>query len=147
MSIETPKTKSSKNAPQLTPPLAYYSHGRWVGDLLFIAGQGCRDPKTGREAGVLTSIQADHGKEYDIVAQTHGVFANLERVLETEGLTKADLIDVTVFLTDMADFQAMNSIWNEFFGELTPPCRTTVAVNQLPGKNFIEMKAIAARAR
>lgn len=148
MAVDQPapiSTNSQAHHPSLTSPLAHYSHGRWVGNLLFMAGQGCRDPATGHEVGLLSSASMSHPKSYDIAAQTHGVLANLERVLRQEGLTKNHLVDVTVFLTDMGDFQTMNAIWNEFFAGITPPCRTTVAVAQLPGKNFIEMKAIAAR--
>jgi enamine deaminase RidA (YjgF/YER057c/UK114 family) len=45
----------------------------------------------------------------------------------------------------MRDFEAMNEVWNAFFSECAPPTRTTVAVRALPGHNFVEMKAVAAR--
>lgn len=128
---------------QLTRPMAQYSHARRVGDLLFVAGQGCRHPVTDTYAGVTRDAQ---GKvvAHDIKAQTAGVLENLERVLQANGLGRHHVVDVTVFLTDMAEFSGMNEVWNHFFAEGTPPSRTTVAVKQLPGDNFVEMKAIAA---
>ncbi len=133
---------SSKSS-ELTRPLARYSHARRVGSLLFIAGQGARDPGTDLEAGV-TIDAAGKVTSYDIAVQTQAVLVNVERALAPYGLTRTDIVDVQVFLTDMADFAAMNAVWNDFFAHGEPPTRTTVAVKTLPGKNFVEMKAIAA---
>ncbi|MCX6108329.1 MAG: RidA family protein [Proteobacteria bacterium] len=126
----------------LTAPLAKYTHSRRVGSLLFIAGQGCRDPGTNSYAGVERDA---HGivVRHDIATQAAAVLHNIERVLHSHGLHRGHLVDVTVFLTDMAEFEVMNKVWNEFFREFAPPTRTTVAVTRLPGDNFIEMKAIA----
>jgi 2-aminomuconate deaminase len=128
---------------ELTRPLARYSHARRVGNLLFIAGQGARDPKTDMEAGI-TLDALGQVVAIDISIQTSAVLANVERALVDHGLTRRDIVDMQVFLTDMADFSAMNAVWNDFFDEGEPPTRTTVAVKTLPGKNFVEMKAIAA---
>ena len=133
---------SSKSS-ELTRPLARYSHARRVGSLLFVAGQGARDPATDREAGVTLDAQGQV-VSYDITVQTQAVLTNVERALTSFGLTRRDIVDVQVFLSDMADFKAMNAVWNDFFAEGEPPTRTTVAVKTLPGKNFVEMKAIAA---
>ncbi len=122
--------------------MAQYSHARRVGDLLFVAGQGCRHPETDAYVGV-TRDAAGKVIAHDIQAQTAGVLANLERVLAANGLTRRHVVDVTVFLTDMAEFDGMNQVWNRFFAEVPPPARTTVAVRALPGDNFVEMKAIA----
>ena len=146
MTTDNDHQTAASPSPALTSPLARYVHSCWVGDLLFVAGQGCRDPETGLEVGILSDASASVSKIYDIDAQTRGVFSNIERVLAKEGLTKEHLVDVTVFLCDMDDFAAMNAVWNEFFATVATPCRTTVAVRQLPGKNFVEMKAIAARS-
>jgi 2-aminomuconate deaminase len=128
----------------LTKALARYSHARRVGQLLFLAGQGARDPSTNREAGVVVN-EAGEVLSRDISVQTRAVFANVERALLSHGLCRKDIVDVQVFLVDMEDFAVMNTVWNDFFAECEPaPTRTTVAVRQLPGKNFIEMKAIAA---
>lgn len=130
-------------SPGLTKPLARYVHVRKAGGLMFIAGQGCRDPETDSYPG-LTRNAAGGVTAHDITAQTRGVLANIERVLKSEGLDRADIVDVNVFLTDMDEFPAMNAVWNEFFAETPPPTRTTVAVKALPGLNFVEMKVIAA---
>lgn len=127
----------------LTKPLAQYSHARRVGDLLFVAGQGCRDPETNAYAGV-TRDASGKVTAHDIEKQTAGVLANIERVLQANNLTRRHIVDVQVFLTDMVDFPGMNKVWNQFFAEGTPPTRTTVAVRQLPGDNFVEMKTVAA---
>jgi len=130
----------------LTKPLANYPHLRQVGDLYFLAGQGCRDPETNTCVGLKRHPADDKIIGYDIKEQTAGVLANIERALATAGLARGDLVDVTVFLTDMKDFSAMNEIWDQFFSAcLAPPTRTTVAVKDLPGDNFIEMKALACK--
>lgn len=128
---------------QLTTSLAHYRHAKKVNDLLFLAGQGCREPSTNQCVG-LTRNPDGTIKSYDLVLQTKGVFKNIERVLSAFQLERQHLVDVTVFLTDMKDFDQMNNVWNEFFANCEPPARTTVAVKQLPGENFIEMKATAA---
>ena len=131
---------------KLARPLAAYSHTRTVGSLVFIAGQGCRDPETNIWAGVEFGPDGK-ATRIDFEAQVRGVFRNVERALASAGLGKSDLVDIQVFLTDMnAQFQVMNHVWNEFFADVSaPPTRTTVAVRELPGLNLIEMKPIAAR--
>ncbi len=130
----------------LTKPFAAYPHTRRVGDLVFLAGQGCRDPET--DSYPATEISPDgEVLSYDITAQTQGVLRNVERALKSEGLTREHLVDVTVFLTDMNDFAGMNAVWNEWFGGGDGPTRTTVAVSKLPGHNQVEMKAIASTRR
>lgn len=127
----------------LTKPLASYVHTRRVGSLIFVAGQGCRDPQTNGYVGL--SLNADGSvASYDIKAQALGVLTNIERALRSEGCDRSHIVDVNVFLTDMKDFAAMNEVWNQFFEGQGTPTRTTVAVKQLPGLNFVEMKAIAA---
>lgn len=137
-------SKTTPPAAGLTKPLAAYSHARKVGQLLFLAGQGCRDAKTNAYAGL--SLKADGSVDrYDIEAQARAVLANIESVLKANALDRAALVDVQVFLADMNDFAGMNAVWNDFFREVpVPPTRTTVAVKALPGLNFIEMKAVAA---
>lgn len=127
----------------LTKAFATYAHTRKAGGLVFLAGQGCREPATDQCTG-LTRDSSGNITSYDIKAQTTGVLKNIERALAHEGLDRSHLVDVTVFLTDMQDFEPMNQIWNNFFAESRAPTRTTVAVSKLPGDNFIEMKAIAA---
>ncbi len=128
----------------LTQPLARYSHTRRVGNLVFVAGQGCRDAKTNTYRGV----KYDTGgaiASYDISEQTRGVLGNIEAALQTIGLSRRNIIDIQVFLADMRDFAAMNTVWNEFFADAQiPPTRTTVQVAKLPGDNFVEMKTVAS---
>ncbi len=138
----------SKGRKQINPEsrapkaLGSYSHAVQVGGLVFVAGQGCRDAKTGVEAGI--TLDAD-GKviAYDIEVQTRGVLNNLASVLAAAGLSLSDVIDATVFLKSMDDFDKYNKIWAEHFTSSCPPARTTVAVADLPGRNYIEIKAIA----
>jgi 2-aminomuconate deaminase len=142
--MSDPTSVSKKQAATLTSPLARYSHARRVGPLLFIAGQGCRDARTNAYAGLTMDGQGQVAS-YDIRAQTAGVLANIEAVLAAKGLDRRALVDINVFLTDMSDFAGMNEVWNAFFADVpVPPTRTTVAVKQLPGLNFVEMKATAS---
>ena len=123
-------------------PLGNYSHAMKAGPLLFVSGQGARDPHTGVEAGI--TCDAD-GKvtAYDIEVQTRAVIANLQTVLKAAGLTLEDVVDVSVFLADMKDFPKYNKVYSEYFSFAGPPARTTVQAAALPGKNFIEIKAVA----
>jgi enamine deaminase RidA (YjgF/YER057c/UK114 family) len=128
----------------LTQPLARYAHQREAGGLVFLAGQGCRDPETNAYAG-LTLAPDGTVLAYDIRKQAAAVLANIDRALRAVGLGREHIVDVNVFLCDMRDFEGMNEVWNVFFSECDPPTRTTVAVRALPGQNFVEMKAVAAR--
>ena len=86
---------------------------------------------------------------YDIVAQCHSVFANVRAVLEASGAHWEDLVDVTVYLTDMArDFAAYNAVWAEHFPDVeTAPCRTTLGITALPTPIAIELKCVATLRR
>jgi 2-aminomuconate deaminase len=125
--------------------VGHYPHARRVGDLLFLSGIGPRDPAGN---GIPGNVQDAEGRliAYDIEAQTRAVFANVRAVLEASGARWEDLIDVTVFLTDMArDFKAYNAIWAEYFPDpAAAPCRTTVGITSLPTPIAIELKCIAA---
>ena len=81
-----------------------------------------------------------------IFAQCHSVFANVRAVLEASGAGWNDLVDVTVYLTDMArDFKAYNTVWAEYFPDPAhAPCRTTLGITALPTPIAIELKCIAA---
>lgn len=113
-----------------------------AGNLLFLSGQGCRDPQTGIEAG-LTLDESGNILAYDIEAQTRGCIVNMQNVLRAAGLELTDLVDVTVFLADMKDFSRYNKVYSEFFSFTDPPARTTIQAAALPGRNYIEIKAIA----
>lgn len=122
-----------------------YPHARRVGDLLFLSGIGPRDPATN---GVPGNVVDAEGRlvAYDIVAQCHSVFANVRAVLEASGARWEDLVDVTVYLTDMGrDFAAYNAVWAEYFPDVdTAPCRTTLGIIALPTPIAIELKCVAA---
>ncbi|WP_255682017.1 RidA family protein [Luteimonas sp. BDR2-5] len=130
------------------PPVGSYPHARRVGELLLLSGIGPRDPATGTVPGNVAD--ADGALiAYDIVAQTRAVFANVRAVLEASGARWEDLVDVTVYLTDMAgDFAAYNAVWAEHFPDpATAPCRTTLGVTALPTPIAIELKCIATTGR
>ena len=119
-----------------------YPHARRVGNLLFLSGVGPRSPSDNSIPGNL--LDAD-GKliDHDIEAQCHQVFANVRAVLEASGARWQDLIDVTVFLTDMQrDFATYNRIYAEYFSDVQP-CRTTLGISALPTPIAIELKCIA----
>lgn len=126
-------------------PVGAYPHARRVGDLLFLSGIGPRTPGTDAIPG---NRYADDGTlvAYDIDAQTRSVFANVRAVLEASGACWEDLVDVTVYLTDMArDFRTYNAIWAEHFTDpATAPCRTTLGITALPTPIAIELKCVAA---
>lgn len=84
--------------------------------------------------------------DYDIDAQCRQVFANVRAVLEASGSRWENLVDVTVFLTDMRrDFARYNRIYAEYFGDpLSAPCRTTLGIIALPTPIAIELKCIAS---
>lgn len=123
-------------------PLGAYSHAVKAGDLLYLSGCGARDPETGKEAGVELDSQGNV-TAYDIEVQTRAVIRNISTVLEAAGCTLENLVDVSVFLADMDDFAKFNRVYAEYFSFEEPPARTTIQAARLPGKNFIEIKAIA----
>ncbi len=126
-------------------PVGAYPHARRVGNLLFLSGIGPRTPGTDAIPG--NEVDGD-GRllRYDIRLQTHSVFANVRAVLEASGARWEHLVDVTVYLTDMArDFKAYNAIWAEYFPDpATAPCRTTLGITALPTPIAIELKCVAA---
>ena len=120
-----------------------YPHARRVGNLLFLSGVGPRSPQDNSIPG---NVLDEDGKliGYDIEAQCRQVFANVRTVLEASGARWQDLVDVTVFLTDMtADFAAYNRSYAEHFTD-AQPCRTTLGITALPTPIAIELKCIAA---
>ena len=128
------------NAPR---PVGAYPHARRVGNLLFLSGLGPRVPGSNEVPG---NVHDADGKlvDYDIEAQTRQLVANLDQVLKASGATRANLVDITVFLTNMKrDFSRFNEIYAEYFSEAAP-CRTTVEINALPTPIAVEFKCVAA---
>jgi 2-aminomuconate deaminase len=123
-------------------PVGAYPHARRVGNLLFLSGIGPRDAATNAITGNVHDVDGNL-VSYDIEAQCRSVFANVRTVLEASGARWQDLIDVTVFLTDMdRDFAAYNRLYAEHFTD-AQPCRTTVGITALPTPIAIELKCIA----
>lgn len=120
-------TVFSPDAPAAVGP---YSHAVRTGGLLYLSGQTPIDPATGQ------LIDGDVG------AQTERVFANLAAVLDAAGLGLDDVVKVNVYLTDMADFAAMNAAYAKAFSEPFP-ARTTVAVAALPLGARVEIEVVA----
>lgn len=129
----------STKAPE---PVGAYPHARRAGNLLFLSGIGPRERGSHKIPGVELDVQGSI-ISYNIEAQCHSVFRNVRYVLEESGSSWENLIDVTVFLTNMkADFKTFNRIYAEYFKE-NQPARTTVEVNALPTPIAIELKCIA----
>ncbi|MFK7951723.1 MAG: RidA family protein [Ekhidna sp.] len=129
----------SDKAPE---PVGLYPHARKVGNLLFLSGVGPRERGTKKIPGVELN-EAGEIESYDIAAQCHSVFKNVRLILESSGSRWEDLIDVTVFLTNMKDdFKTYNKIYAEYFAD-NQPCRTTVEISSLPTPIGIELKCIA----
>ena len=135
------KAVKTDHAPR---PMGHYPHARRVGDLLFLSGIGPRDATTN---AILGNVHDADGNliSYDIESQTRAVFANVRAVLEASGAGLRDLVDVTVYLTDMArDFKTYNAVWAEVFPDIDgAPCRTTLGITALPTPIAIEMKCVA----
>lgn len=126
-------------------PVGAYPHARRVGDLLFLSGVGPRQPGTNAIPGNRYDTDGQL-LGYDIEAQCRQVFANVRAVLEASGAAWTELVDVTVFLTDMQrDFAAYNRLYAEHFAGVDA-CRTTVGISALPTPIAIELKCIAALA-
>ena len=132
-------TIKTENAPQ---PVAAYPHAKQRGKLLFLSGIGPRPADGGLVPGTVLD-ESGEVLSYDIAAQCHAVFANVRAVLESAGASWDDLVDITVFLTDIRrDFAIFNGIYAEYFSA-DGPCRTTVEVNRLPTPIAIELKCVA----
>ena len=129
----------SSRAPE---PVGLYPHARRVGNLLFLSGVGPRERGTKKIPGVELD-DAGEILSYDIEAQCRSVFQNVRYILEDAGASWENIVDVTVFLTNMkADFPAYNRLYAEYFAD-NRPCRTTVEVSSLPTPIAIELKVIA----
>lgn len=135
---------ASVHAASAPKPVGTYPHARRVGDLLLLSGIGPRDPESDSVPG---NVVDDAGVllRHDICAQTHAVLANVRAVLEASSARWEDLVDVTVYLTDMAaDFAGYNAVWADYFPDpSSAPCRTTLGISALPTPIAIELKCVA----
>jgi 2-aminomuconate deaminase len=130
----------SHRAPE---PVGAFPHARRAGNLLFLSGIGPRR----RGASQIPGVTLDAGGailSYDFELQCRQVFENVRTVLEDAGARWDQIVDVTVFLTDMrADFPTYNRLYAEYFAGVAA-ARTTVEVRALPTPIAIELKVIAA---
>lgn len=113
------------------PAVGPYSQAVIVQGLVFTAGQ------LGLDVTTKQLVSAD------VQAQTRQALQNLAAVLEAAGSTLSRVVKTTVFLVDMNDFQAMNSVYAEFFPAM-PPARSTIQVGALPLGGRVEIEAVAA---
>ena len=123
---------STKDAPAAIGPYSQAQVVRLHGGnrLVFTSGQVGLDPRTGEMVAG------------EVAEQTAQAIKNLAAVLAGVGLTLADVVKTTVFLTDMKDFQAMNEVYGRHF-PADPPARSTVAVAGLPRGARVEIEAVA----
>ena len=118
---------ATNDAPHAIGP---YSQAVRSGNMLFLSGQIPLDPKSGNLI------------EGDFSAQSRRVFDNLRAVLKAAGADFRNVARATVYLTDLNNFQTLNSIYGEYFGS-HKPARSTVGVAQLPRGAAVEIDLIA----
>jgi len=122
--------KKDFNIDKAPKPVGTYPHSKKVGDFLFLSGIGSRR-------------QSDNSIPDNFEDECRSVFENIRIVLEESSSGLQDLIDVTVFLTNMdKDFKTFNELYKDYFKDINP-CRTTVEVKSLPTPISIELKCIA----
>jgi len=114
-------------------PIGPYSQAVMMGNTLYTSGQIAIDPASGE---LITS---------DIESETEQVMKNLEAVLEAAGMTFADVIKTTIFITDMGNFARINAVYGKYFDDATAPARETVQVSVLPKNVNIEISMIASK--
>jgi len=135
-------SKEILNSSKAPEPVGAYPHARRVGNLLFLSGVGPRERGTKKIPGVELNEDGTIAN-YDIEAQCHSVFNNIKNILEDSGSSWDNIVDVTVFLTNMKnDFKTYNRLYAEYFKD-NQPCRTTLEINCLPTPIGIELKVIA----
>ncbi len=131
MSNQVQLVTSSK----LPTPAGPYSPATIAGNLVFVSGQGGRDPSTNQLAGP------------DVETQTEQVLKNIAAILEAAGSGLSHVLRCGVFLVDIAEFPRMNEVYGRMFGSHRP-ARTTVEVSNLPGAGMrVEIDAIAVIPR
>ena len=115
-------------------PLGPYSQAIIDGQYIFVAGQGCTNPRTGKlELG-------------DVKSETKQTFENLRAILEAAGSSLDDVVKCNVYLRDIRDFAAMNEVYATFFSAPFP-ARTTIQAGALPGGIAVEIECIARKVK
>jgi 2-aminomuconate deaminase len=134
--------KEILNSSKAPEPVGLYPHARRVGNMLYLSGVGPRERGTKKIPGVELDEKGNI-VSYDIETQCRSVFQNVKWILEDAGSSWDNLVDVTVYLTNMKDdFPVYNRLWAEYFKD-NQPCRTTLEINCLPTPIAIELKCIA----
>jgi 2-iminobutanoate/2-iminopropanoate deaminase len=132
--IEEERVRHSIVTAKAPKPLGPYSQAIVEGDFIFLAGQGCTNPQTGKlELG-------------DVRSETNRTFENIRAVLHAAGSSLDDVMKCNVYLRDINDFAAMNEVYQTFFSPPFP-ARTTIQAGALPGGIAVEIECIAKRAR
>ncbi len=126
-----PANRQSVNAPGAPAAVGPYVHAVRAGALLFCSGQIPVDPATGELTGSTAAEQAGRCLE------------NLAAVCEAAGASLGDAVRLTVYLTDMAAFAAVNEVYASFF-ENNPPARVAIGVTALPRGAQVEIDAVVA---
>jgi 2-iminobutanoate/2-iminopropanoate deaminase len=121
------KVVQTDKAPKAIGP---YSQAIQAGNFLFLSGQIPLDPKTGELV------------KGDIRKQTQQVLENIKGILESQGLGMENVVKVTIYLKDIANFNQVNEVYVTYFPS-SPPARSTVEVAKLPRDADIEIEAIA----
>jgi 2-iminobutanoate/2-iminopropanoate deaminase len=115
-------------------PLGPYSQAIIDGDVIYLAGQGCTNPLTGKlELG-------------DVRSETKRTFENIRAILQAAGSSLDDVMKCNVYLRDIKDFAAMNAVYETFFSAPFP-ARTTIQAGALPGGIAVEIECIAKKVR
>ena len=129
MSTTTHQAITTADAPA---PVGPYTQAVQAGEWLYCSGQIPLDPATGEMVG-----------GGDVEAETRQVLRNLKAVLNAAGTEAAKVVRTTVYLVDLADFQAVNAIYAEMFGSGVSPARACVQVAALPKGSKVEIDCIA----
>lgn len=122
--------------PDAPPALGPYAQGIKVGETIYVSGQLPLDPHTRQMIGG------------NIAAQTERVLLNIQGILEEGGALMGDVVKITIYVTDLANFDEVNRVFGIFFptdelSQSLPPARATVEVSALPREAAVEMDAIA----
>jgi 2-iminobutanoate/2-iminopropanoate deaminase len=120
------------SSPDAPPALGPYSQAIGVGSLIFCSGQVPLQAASGELVG------------QDVAEQTKQALLNLGAVLKSAGLSYANIVKTTVFLTDLTRFADMNAVYATFFSD-APPARSTIEVSGLPKGAKVEIEAIAIK--
>jgi 2-aminomuconate deaminase len=128
--------------PGKAKPRGAYPHFRRAGELIFVSGTSSRRAD---DSIAGAAPDASGRLRLDIRVQTRAVLENIRDILSYAGASLADVVELSAYLVNMADFGAYNEVYGEFFGA-DGPARTTVAVAALPHPQLlIEIKAVAWR--